>query len=76
MSAIDPDVLPDAARAVLDRLNVQPIAEYLAERLGITDAANWRIVLAGSGQRLRWTELNHVRIGNTELEYLRPRGAP
>ena len=75
MSTIDLDVLPDAARAVLDRLNVRVVAEYLAERAGLTDAANWKITLAGSGQRLRWTELSHVRIGNTELEYLRPRGA-
>jgi hypothetical protein len=70
MGAIDPDVLPAEARAVLDRLNVQPVAEYLAERLGVTDAANWRIALAGSGQRLRRTELSHVCIGNTELEHL------
>jgi hypothetical protein len=70
MGAIDPDVLPAEARAVLDRLNVRPVAEYLAERVGLTDAANWRIILAGSGACLRRTELSHVHIGNSELEHL------
>jgi hypothetical protein len=64
MGVIDPDVLPAEARAVLDRLNARVVAEYLAERVGVTDDAHWKITLTGSGQRL-----SHVHIGNVELEH-------
>jgi hypothetical protein len=69
MGVIDPDVLPAEARAVLDRLNARVVAEYLAERVGVTDDAHWKITLTGSGQRLRQTDLSHVHIGNVELEH-------
>jgi len=68
MSAIDPDVLPADARAVLDRLKVRPLAEYLAERVGVTEAEHWEITLEGALRDLRRTKLSHVHIGNLELE--------
>lgn len=52
MGGIDPDVLPAEARAVLDRLNVRPVAEYVAERLGYFSA-------------VKPSELSHMRNATT-----------
>jgi hypothetical protein len=52
----------------LSRLNVRPLAQYLAERVGVTDGEHWKIVLEGGAGELRRTEIAHVHIGNVELE--------
>jgi hypothetical protein len=56
---------------VLDRIKVRPILEYVVgERLKMTNTTHSEVTFAFSGPSLRKTELSHLQIGNTELEYL------
>ena len=57
-------------RAVLDRIKLRPLIEYLAhERLHITNAHS-EVTFAFTGASLSKTTLSHVSIGNVELERL------